>query len=263
MSWLNFWASMNIFFMVRHRARVPGPDGLVEGRGTFEHAFMVVTAAVFHLPMSWLNELASLNMCCMSVTCAVFQLLMSWLKAVASLNMSLMSSPSRVPVADVLVEGRGTVEHAVHVVTAAVSQFLMSWLKAVGIFEHALHGRHRSRVPPLMSWLKGGHEHAACPSPRRVPVPMGWSKEVAMETYCMVVTELVSQPLMSWLKAWHLGTCLMFVTELVSQSPMGELKAPSSLNNTDMSVTPVVHDLVSSGLISTDDVINRLSADPG
>jgi len=48
---------------------------------------MLVTCAVFHEPMSWLNATALTNMPTMFVTCEVFHDPMSWLKALASENM--------------------------------------------------------------------------------------------------------------------------------------------------------------------------------
>ena len=65
---------------------------------------MLVTSAVFHLLMSWLKELAPMNISHARHR-AVSQLPMSWLKAVALANMSCM------------------------VVTELVSQLPMSWLK--------------------------------------------------------------------------------------------------------------------------------------
>mmetsp|Transcript_363 Transcript_363/g.1652 ORF Transcript_363/g.1652 Transcript_363/m.1652 type:complete len:107 (-) Transcript_363:194-514(-) len=45
---------------------------------------MLVTCAVFHEPMGWLNAKARLNMLSMSVTCAVSHLLMSSLNELGS-----------------------------------------------------------------------------------------------------------------------------------------------------------------------------------
>ncbi len=51
---------------------------------------MLVTAAVFQLPIAWLNALARLNMLYMSVTAAVSQSPIDWLNALASENMEFM-----------------------------------------------------------------------------------------------------------------------------------------------------------------------------
>jgi len=52
---------------------------------------MLLTFAVLHVLMSWLNALAPENIDCMSVTAAVFQLPMSWLNALAPENIDDMS----------------------------------------------------------------------------------------------------------------------------------------------------------------------------
>ena len=52
---------------------------------------MFVTAAVFQLPISWLNAAAPWNISSMLLTVLVSHLLMSWLNEVASLNKELMS----------------------------------------------------------------------------------------------------------------------------------------------------------------------------
>ena len=91
---------------------------------------MLVTAAVFQLPMGWLKEVASLNIDSMLVTAAVFQLPMSWLNEVAPSNIDSM------------------------LVTAAVFHLPMGWLKAVAPWNIA-HARHRSRVPVANGLVEG------------------------------------------------------------------------------------------------------------
>ncbi len=82
--WLNALASTNMSSIhelhvpLRQRVR-PADRELEHGQGDRS-----VTLAVFHLLISWLNALASLNMVLMSVTAAVSQSPIDWLNALAS-----------------------------------------------------------------------------------------------------------------------------------------------------------------------------------
>ena len=66
---------------VRHGSNVPAANVLVEGSGTRQTcSAMLVTAATFQPPMSWLKAVAPANMLSMLVTAATFQQEMSSLK---------------------------------------------------------------------------------------------------------------------------------------------------------------------------------------